>query len=445
MNNQYILVLAVFVSGMLIGLAFFVDAYYKFKKSTTIALKVAKQSPQWKKINQILTNDFSYYQGLPEHLKEDFIYRTYQFMRLRQWISSASPVVELQRKVLISASAIQLTFGLKNFSFGRFRTILVHNDAYYNRLTKQYHRGEVNPKGLIVLSWKYFEKGYSNGRDKINLGLHEMAHALNLAIVLSDGRQYQLHRLMEKFELSAFEEITKIRTGENSFFRTYGSTNTKEFFSVAVEHFFEAPEEFNQKLPELYMELCQLLNQDPANKVFRGYKSPHSNLYNNQITPSNLVHTKPIIKLVPNLNLIIPFVSISVLVALCIPVINVFINAWPWMLIIGLCLIYLGTLYLVYYYKAKQLLIVDNHLYTTNYLLHNDKFSVHLKNIININFTYMLTHYQTSISFFEGEQICDKKILMYYSPAHIKKLERFLLQQSIKIKHNNRWLKKDSF
>jgi Mlc titration factor MtfA (ptsG expression regulator) len=36
-----------------------------------------------------------------------------------------------------------------------------------------------------------------------------------------------------------------------------------EFFSVAVENFFERPQEFKTILPELYSILAQLLRQDP--------------------------------------------------------------------------------------------------------------------------------------------------------------------------------------
>ena len=38
-----------------------------------------------------------------------------------------------------------------------------------------------------------------------------------------------------------------------------------EFFAVAVEHFFEAPAEFQKELPDIYNHLCVLLNQNPLN------------------------------------------------------------------------------------------------------------------------------------------------------------------------------------
>ncbi len=434
------------MSGMAIALAIVTYEYFKFKKSHTITLKVARQSPRWKKIKQTLENEFEYYKQLPEELKPDFVLRTYKFMKQSNWIASGQPIVSTYKKVLISASAIQLTFGLKEFNFGRFRTILVHEDAYYNRLTRQYHRGEVNQAGLIVLSWKYFEEGYANTADKINLGLHEMAHAMDLALLLSHGRRYNIHRLMEKFRQSAFDKLIEIRQHDKQFFRAYGTSNPREFFSVAVEHFFEAPSAFREHLPDLYLEMCQLLNQDPCNRVFRGFKSPHSTLYSNRFNAGHKYAYKPQIALWPNANILVPFTTFSVMCALLFPVINALVDEWSLFLVIALSATYLTGISIIYATKANKLEVIDEHLLTKKILPGNNyAHSVHLKNIIDLTFTYMLTYYRVDITYFEGEEIRTKARSLYFSPANIKKLERLLLQQSIKIKHNNKWLKKENF
>ena len=444
MNNEAIYVILIFLSGMAVAILIIFNEYRKYKRSNTLSLKVAQQSPKWNKIKEVLENNFSYYHNLPENLKADFILRTYYFMRHQNWISSSSPRLSLYKKTMISASAIQLTFGLNNFRFVRFRTIMVHEDAYYNKLTQKYHRGEVNRAGLIVLSWKYFEEGYANDSDKFNLGLHEMAHALDLELHLTQGRQYNIHRLMAKFKQSAFDEIVKMRNGNGSFLRNYGSTNTKEFFSVAVEHFFEAPQSFRSKLPELYLELCQLLNQDPINKVYRGFKSQHSTHYHNALKPDALKFIKPVISLKPNANILVPIGTYTLLFALTLPVIKAMNTSLPFVMIGSWGGIYLLIVLLTYNIKGKMLQIAQDYLITKNHLLNNQLDSIHLKNIVNISFTYMLTYYRTNISFFEGEEIKTKSVSLYFSPNKIKKLERILLQQNIKIKHNNKWLKKES-
>lgn len=50
-----------------------------------------------------------------------------------------------------------------------------------------------------------------------------------------------------------------VKTG---YLRTYAFKNQYEFLSVLVEHFFETPHEFNQKLPEVYEMVKRMLNLD---------------------------------------------------------------------------------------------------------------------------------------------------------------------------------------
>jgi hypothetical protein len=45
---------------------------------------------------------------------------------------------------------------------------------------------------------------------------------------------------IKTWELLAFSEMEWIQKGQNSFFRAYGGTHIKAFFSVAAEKKFEA-------------------------------------------------------------------------------------------------------------------------------------------------------------------------------------------------------------
>ncbi|HCM76261.1 MAG TPA: DgsA anti-repressor MtfA, partial [Cytophagales bacterium] len=173
-----------------------------------------------------------------------------------------------EMKVLISATAVQLTFGLDGVYLSHFRKILIYPNDYYSSITKKFHKGEVNPAfGIIVLSWHSYVMGYLNSnQDGVNLGLHEMAHALRLENIIRNS-EYQffnevlLNRLdeygMAVCEPADYEQV--------KFFRPYACANTHEFFAVAVENFFERPMQLQLAMPGLYAVLCALLNQDPAN------------------------------------------------------------------------------------------------------------------------------------------------------------------------------------
>jgi MtfA peptidase len=163
---------------------------------------------------------------------------------------------------MIAASAVQLTFGLENFKLDYFDRIIIYPEPYYSQVTGYYHKGETNQKGIIVLSWKDFLKGYEISDDTFNVGLHEMAHALDLENrIVGVDKYFKTH--FEKWKKIATPAYVKVRDEQDSIFRNYGGTNFTEFFAVSVEHFFERSEEFRDSLPDVYESLSKLLNQDP--------------------------------------------------------------------------------------------------------------------------------------------------------------------------------------
>lgn len=217
------------------------------------------------KHKDFLAENFIFYQKLPPRSKQSFERRVAFFISSKKFIPRQMDHVTWEMKVLISASAIQLTFGFPKVNLSWFRYILVFPDTFYSQANQQHHKGEVNPKAkTIVLSWKYFVEGYltTDGR---NLGLHEMAHALRLENrIMNEEYNFLDADTLDQWELRARHTMEEIRNGREDFFRQYGATNNEEFFAVAVENFFERPMEFNEKHPKTYRTLCRLLRQDPV-------------------------------------------------------------------------------------------------------------------------------------------------------------------------------------
>ncbi|MEJ0105339.1 MAG: hypothetical protein WDO19_23500 [Bacteroidota bacterium] len=60
--------------------------------------------------------------------------------------------------VLISAAAVQLTYGLRNYLLPFFKDIYITADAYSTKAANDLYIGHVSPDG-IYLSWKHFLKG----------------------------------------------------------------------------------------------------------------------------------------------------------------------------------------------------------------------------------------------------------------------------------------------
>ena len=208
---------------------------------------------------------FTYYQNLSPENKAKFERKVTRFIFEKQFIPRNIDEVTVEAKVLIAASAVQLTFGLPNTYLGYFNKILVYPNDYYSSVTKRYHKGEVNPRfGIIVLSWQSFVDGYIYPNDSTNLGLHEMAHALRLEVFIRSEEFPPFEQeLLQKFDDYAQRVCNDPAFEAQTIFRPYACTNAHEFFSVAVENFFERSAQFKRELPELYQIMVGLLNQDP--------------------------------------------------------------------------------------------------------------------------------------------------------------------------------------
>ncbi|NJN28383.1 MAG: zinc-dependent peptidase [Cyclobacteriaceae bacterium] len=207
----------------------------------------------------------SYYQRLKPSDKEIFEKRVQKFIGQKQFIARGGlPMVTDEMKSLIAGAAVQLTFGHPAIYLSHFKKILIYPDDYYSAISKQYHQGEVNAGGIIVLSWKNFVKGYIDDNDGRNLGLHEMAHALRLENAIRNEEYGFLdQKTLACWTGLCYDEIEQMNSGNVGFLRDYAATNSQEFFAVAVELFFEKSKEFRDWHPQMYATLAKMLNQDP--------------------------------------------------------------------------------------------------------------------------------------------------------------------------------------
>ena len=238
---------------------------YAGRKAAPVKTWMLPVPPLYK---EILTKYFRYYKSLSVHNKSRFERKVCNFLYSKRFIPRNMESVTIEARVLIAASAVQLTFGLPDIYLQHFDKILVYPNEYYSSITRRYHKGEVNPRfGIIVLSWNHFVEGYLNPNGSANLGLHEMAHALRLEnIIRNEEYKFFDDGLIEKFDSYA-RYICRNLDESGNFFRPYACTNEHEFFSVAIENFFERSEHFKKQIPDLYAILTRLLGQDPLKLV----------------------------------------------------------------------------------------------------------------------------------------------------------------------------------
>ncbi len=210
-------------------------------------------------------NQFRYYNRLPIALKKEYVKRVNAFITEKKFIRRYIGRLAFEQKVKIANSAIQISFGLDNYLMPRYNRILVFKEPYYSKQTNQMHKGETNLKGIIALSLSELDKGNENPDDGINLGLHEMAHALRFnALLDSNNNSFFNYYFSELKEASTtdFEELISGKQSK-SLFREYAKSNFEEFFAVCVENFFERTTLMKKEYPELFESQKVLLNQNP--------------------------------------------------------------------------------------------------------------------------------------------------------------------------------------
>jgi hypothetical protein len=217
------------------------------------------------KIRSILNEQFPYYHALSPQGRKKFFRRLIHFIKSKRFYGKEGLKITEEMLILVGASAIQLTFGLQRYVIAHFQVILMFPGTFHFKMLNQDLKGAASARGTLYLSWQAFQHGYKISDDKRNLGLHEMAHALKLNVLAGNRFDVAFASYFDEWEHVSTEEFNKLKDGGASFLRKYGGTNRMEFFAVAVEHFFEAPEEFQKELPDVFNHLCVLLNQNPMN------------------------------------------------------------------------------------------------------------------------------------------------------------------------------------
>lgn len=207
---------------------------------------------------------FPFYAGLEGEPKKRFEVRLEEILQRKQVKVSGIQDPNGYVALVFSASLVQLTFGLADYTIPHFKRIIVMPDSFRSPLTGQYHKGEVHPTGAILLSWKHLAEGIADPFDGVAVGLHELAHALYIEnFVPNSEDDFFSERQLAIWKDVAEDTLEEIRNHQQSFLRDYAGTNKHELFAVSVEYFFEQPNEFAKYHPDLYAALSSLLNLDP--------------------------------------------------------------------------------------------------------------------------------------------------------------------------------------
>lgn len=215
-------------------------------------------------LHTVLTKHFNFYNRLLDIDKEKFLKRLRRFIETKIFVIHDKKGFR-EMPILISASAIQLSFGLKKFLLSHFNIIQIFPEAFVGLEPFRILIGNVTGN-TINIAWKQFLEGYKNKYDLQNVGLHEMAHALYYQNF--ETELYVDRRFRESF--TQFNSIgDKIFNVEKvltiGLYSEYAVKDFQEFWAESIEIFFKSPDRLQLHYPDLYKALCDILNQDPLN------------------------------------------------------------------------------------------------------------------------------------------------------------------------------------
>jgi len=215
--------------------------------------------------SSIISLYISYFNELPDEGKKRFLERTIHFRSIKHF-SYIGMDERREIPILISAAAVQISFGFEKYELPFFKNIYVTPDAYQRTGEKEIFVGHVSPEGIFI-SWKYFLQGYTDSTDNVNVAIHEMAHALEHENFINDTDVDSSFRAeFTKFSSVSGPLFASAVVNRRSYLRDYAFSSMQELWAVSVEAFFEDPSGLKRSLPQLYGTLCDILNQDPLTK-----------------------------------------------------------------------------------------------------------------------------------------------------------------------------------
>lgn len=219
---------------------------------------------------KILNERVLFYNKLDPVGQTMFEIRVKRFLNKKQ-VTGVDTEIDDTVKVLVASSAIIPTFAFPNFDYPNVNEVLIYPNAF----NKNFETGEGTDgnilgmvgnrfmKGIVIFSKPALFAAFDGKAHSFNVGVHEFVHLIDGLDGAIDGVPNML--IENSFALPWLTEIRKemekIRQNDSDL-NPYALTNEAEFLAVASEYFFDAPEKFERKHPELYNYMEKMFRQD---------------------------------------------------------------------------------------------------------------------------------------------------------------------------------------
>lgn len=255
---------------------------FGFKRWRRNRLRRKPFPPAWR---ALLEQNLPMYRLLPEHDRLELEGHIQVFLAEKYFEGCNGLEITDEIRVMIAAQACMLLLHRDTDYYPGMKTILVYPDRYVAtsrsvgpggvvtesqdvRLGESWHRF-TGSGGPVVLSWRSVQEGAADIHDGHNVVLHEFAHQLDGETGGMDGAPaLPMHSMYVPWARVLGREyqslLDDLRMGRPTVLHPYAAKNPAEFFAVLTEAFFEKPLQLRSKHPELYEQMKQFYQQDPA-------------------------------------------------------------------------------------------------------------------------------------------------------------------------------------
>jgi len=222
----------------------------------------------------LLVKHIDYYDKLPDTDRLYFEDKIGQFLDDVNIEAVGFELTDID-KLMVASSAVIPIFRFKDWSYRNITNVLLYPDTFdkdfqYEAAEGRSIMGMVGTgymNGQMLLSRSALIKGFSSQAGDSNTAIHEFVHLLDKADGETDGipEEFLAHEYVKPWISMMHKEINKIEKGHSDI-DPYATTNEAEFFAVVSEYFFEKPEQFETRHPELYGMLSRIFGRETAEK-----------------------------------------------------------------------------------------------------------------------------------------------------------------------------------
>ena len=225
----------------------------------------------------------SHYDKLSSSEKTKIEASILRFIYTKTFIGAKNLEVKDEMKVLIAFHACLLLLHIETENcYDNLKTIIIY--AHPAMIDKVQDNGGIFTKeqflisgqsanDTVVIIWNEAKHEIYHPRHE-NVILHEFAHEIDFMDGEIDGVPPMERSRYHEWTSVLYKEFKKLNAvvlknrdwGKYKLIGEYAATNEAEFFAVITERFYESPQSLKKHFPDIYNELKQFYNVDPAGK-----------------------------------------------------------------------------------------------------------------------------------------------------------------------------------